>query len=108
MISLGSVVELNLTDEQESAMTKLEGALEAADPDFYGFIEYNTFLKVLKSNDIKLSAKNETFLMNALVLIEEGVDYYAFVRRIREEGMRSDKTLQQICESIAQEAIKTD
>merc|ERR1719216_618654 len=107
--SIPSIKELTLlSKEQESALKKLQDELEAADPDYYGFVDYNTFLKILKSNEITLSAKHETFLMGALTLIDEGVDYLAFAHKLREIGreLQPDNTLQDICEEIAETVEK--
>merc|ERR1712154_566473 len=103
-----SVEELTLSNEQEEALTKLQNELEGADPDYYGFVDYKQFINILKSNDISLSAKHETFLMGALTLIDEGVDYYDFSRKIREIGLtlQPDNTLQDICEEIAETVEK--
>ena len=67
--SFQSVEELTLSAEQEGALTKLETDLESADPDYYGFVDYQNFMSILKENDINLSAKQETFLMGGLTLI---------------------------------------
>lgn len=67
--SIQTVEELTLSQEQEESLNKLQNELEAADPDYFGFVDYSTFMNILKSNDIKLSAKHETFLMGALTLI---------------------------------------
>eukprot|EP01083_Nonionella_stella_P275079 934179_1 len=106
--SFQSVEELSLSPDQETALNKLQDELEAADPDYYGFVDYTTFINILKSNDVKLTAKQETFMMGALTLIDEGVDYYDFSRKIREVGMtlQPDNTLQDICEEISETVEK--
>merc|ERR1712228_1170095 len=106
--SIPNIEELKLSKEQETALQKLQDELEAADPDYYGFVDYNTFIQILKTNEIKLSAKHETFLMGALTLIDEGVDYLAFAHKLREIGreLQPDNTLQDICEEIAETVEK--
>eukprot|EP01084_Bolivina_argentea_P091316 164402_1 len=107
--SVQSVEELTLSTEQEAALNQLQNDLEESDPDYYGFVDYKRFMNILKKNDIALSAKHETFLMGALTLIDEGVDYYDFSRKIREMGrtLQPDNTLQDICEEIA-EGVEKD
>merc|ERR1712003_389042 len=99
---------MGLSKEQEDALNKLENELESADPDYYGFVEYKTFTNILKKNQILLSAKHETHLMGALTLIDEGVDYLDFARKVREIGreLQPDNTLQDICEEIAENKEK--
>lgn len=107
--SYASVEELTLSGEQEEALNKLQSDLEAADVDYYGFVDYKTFVSILKSNDIKMSSKHDAMLMGALTLIDEGVDYYDFARKVREVGMTllPDNTLQDICEEIAESVGQT-
>eukprot|EP00484_Ammonia_sp_Unknown_P000774 CAMPEP_0197021282 /NCGR_PEP_ID=MMETSP1384-20130603/2164_1 /TAXON_ID=29189 /ORGANISM="Ammonia sp." /LENGTH=486 /DNA_ID=CAMNT_0042449069 /DNA_START=940 /DNA_END=2400 /DNA_ORIENTATION=- len=108
MASFASVEELTLSKEQEEALEKVTNELEAADPDYYGFVDFQKFISVLKSNEVTLSARHETYLMGALTLIDEGVDYYDFSRKVREVGrtLLPDNTLQEICEEIAESVEK--
>ena len=64
-----SLEDFALTKEQEEALAILEKALEEADPDFYGFVQRQKFLQILKGNGITVAAEDEAMLMSALTLI---------------------------------------
>ena len=93
---------VQLNDSQQDDINNLEIAFEEYDEDYYGFIEYDKFLSILKQNRINLSSKQETFIMTALTLIDEGVDYYGFLQIVRNKARISpDYNLTKICQQMA-------
>ena len=93
---------IELSESQEDHINNLEIAFEEYDEDYFGFIEYDKFLSILKENKVNLSQKQETFLIMALTLIDEGVDYYGFLQIIRNKSNeKPDANLTKICQQIA-------
>lgn len=71
-----SLEDFALTQEQEDALGALEKGLEAADPDFYGFVQREEFMQILKENEITVSKEDEPTLMSACTLIGT---YYVYL-----------------------------
>jgi len=96
------VVEpLALNAEQESLLEELEDAFLVVDNDCFGFIPFETFMKILNDADIELSSKDRVYFTKTLMLIDDGVDYYGFLRHVRELGANTNKTIQEVIETIA-------
>ena len=87
-------------------LDSLELAFLEYDKDFYGFVPLAKFHEILGKNEIEItdSSVKEKF-EKTLMLIDDGVDYYGFLRSLREYGTQSDcegKTLVEIIEYMAE------
>ena len=75
--SMISVEELVLTPQAEETMAKLEEAFEVADPDYFGFIDWDDFLKILKDNGVEIPKKDLQMFAKAVQMI--GILYNIFI-----------------------------
>eukprot|EP00484_Ammonia_sp_Unknown_P030329 CAMPEP_0197034278 /NCGR_PEP_ID=MMETSP1384-20130603/12440_1 /TAXON_ID=29189 /ORGANISM="Ammonia sp." /LENGTH=563 /DNA_ID=CAMNT_0042464185 /DNA_START=22 /DNA_END=1713 /DNA_ORIENTATION=- len=101
------VLFVELPESQDDAINNLQTDFEEYDDDFFGFIEYDSFLRILKANKVNLSDKQETFLISSLTLIDEGVDYYGFLQFLRNRAAKApNDNLTKICQQIAIDAEK--
>ena len=87
-------------------MDHLELAFLDYDNDFYGFVPLLKFHEILKINNLEISNEEmkEKF-DKTLMLIDDGVDYYGFLRHMREYGTEPDcegKSLIEIMEYMAE------